>query len=76
MAKNVVRDLTVAKIREGPGPVQVLFLESARFYALPRERADFDVLLALLRASERQGRAVKVTLATIDSETILGVGPI
>jgi len=68
----VHRELTVAQIRsrEGADHVTVLFLESARFYRLLRERPRFDELLTRLRASELERRPVRVGLASLDSDVI------
>jgi len=64
----VDREMTVASIRESPGAhsVRVAFLESARFYELPRSHPRFESLLALLR----EGRVVKVRLASVGSGVI------
>jgi hypothetical protein len=64
--------MTVASIRERPGAdsVRVAFLESARFYELPRSHPGFDRMLALLREGMEQGRVVKVRLASVGSGVI------
>jgi len=68
----VHRELTVAQIRsrEGADHVQVLFLESARFYRLLREQPRFDELLERLREAELERRPVSVGLASLDSDVI------
>ena len=66
------RELTVAHIRsmEGVDHVEVLFLESARIYTLLRQQPGFDELLELLREAEHERRAVRVGLASLDSDAI------
>lgn len=58
--------MTVARIRERAESVQVAFLESARFYELPRSHPGFERILARLR----QGSVVKVRLPSLDSGVI------
>ncbi|MFP5285920.1 MAG: hypothetical protein ACLGI9_09310 [Thermoanaerobaculia bacterium] len=72
MGDPVVREMTVASVRERPGAdsVRVSFLESARFYELPRSHPDFDKLLARLREAKEQGCALKVRLPSLDSGVI------
>lgn len=72
----VHREMTVASIREQPGAdsIRVAFLESARFYELPRAHPDFDKVLARLREAKEQGRAVKVRLPSLASGVIEDVG--
>ena len=69
------RNLTVARVRtpERADHVDVLFLESARIFRLARGRDDFDDVLERLRASERGGHPVLVTLASLDSDVVEGV---
>ena len=68
----VFREMTVASIRERPGAdsVRVAFLESARFYELPRAHPDFDKVLTRLREAKEQGRVLKVQLPSLDSGVI------
>jgi hypothetical protein len=42
--------------------VEVMFLESARFFRLSRSHDRFDRLLSALRASEAAGLSVRVTV--------------
>ena len=60
--------MTVARVRERPGAdsIRVAFLESARFYELPKSHPDFDRIVACLR----EGQVVKVQLASIESVII------
>ena len=68
----VFREMRVASIRERPGAdsVRVAFLESARFYELPRSHPGFERMLALLREAHEQGRALKVRLPSLGSGVI------
>lgn len=78
MGDPVDREMTVASIREQPGAdsIRVAFLESARFYELPRSHPGCDRLLALLREARAQGRVVKVRLASTGSGVIEDVEPL
>jgi hypothetical protein len=71
----VYRELTVAHIRsrEGADHVEVMFLESARIYKLLMEQPGLDELLERLRKAEQAGRAVRVGLASLDSDLIKDV---
>jgi hypothetical protein len=71
----VVREMRVARIRDRPGAesVKVAFLESARFYDLPRSHPSFDRILGQLREALEQGRVLKVRLPTLDSGVIQDV---
>ena len=62
------RELTVARVRghEEEDHVEVLFLESARIYRLPRARPDFDELLGRLR----EGETVQVAFTPPDGDVI------
>ena len=70
MGDPVYREMTVARIRERAESVQVAFLESARFYELPRSHPGFDRILLQLREAREQGRALKVRLPSLDSGII------
>ena len=65
----VYREMSVAIIREAD-PVQVAFLESARFYKLSREHPGFERLLERLREARASRRVLKVRLASLDSDVI------
>jgi hypothetical protein len=73
----VVREMTVANIRERSGAesVKVTFLESARFYELPRSHPSFDRILGRLREAREQGRALKIRLPSLASGVIEDVEP-
>ncbi|HEX7186136.1 MAG TPA: hypothetical protein VF756_30195 [Thermoanaerobaculia bacterium] len=64
--------MRVASIRERPGAdsVRVAFLESARFYDLPRSHPGFEKILALLREAKERERTLKVRLPSLDSGLI------
>lgn len=66
------REMTVAHIRERKGAeyVQVVFLESARFYKLPKAHPSFDKILGLVREAMAIGRVLTVRLASPDSDVI------
>lgn len=72
-----VRRLTVAAVREPPGAdhVEVLFLESARFYRLLRANPEFTAAVERLRASAAAGAPVAVTFAAEDEARIASVRP-
>ncbi len=77
METPVIREMTVARIREQPGAeaVKVTFLESARFYELPRSHPSFDRILGQLREAKAQGRALKIRLPSLASGVIEDVEP-
>jgi hypothetical protein len=64
--------MTVARVRARPGAdgVEVMFLESARIYALRRTHPRFEAILALLRDDRASRRVMTVTLASPDSDVI------
>lgn len=70
------RVMTVAQVQEPPGgePVRVAFFQSARFYWLPRSNPAFTRILNLLHDSREGGRALKVRLASPESDVIEDVG--
>jgi len=70
--------MSVAHIREPKGAeyVEVVFLESARFYKLPKKNPKYDEILKLLRDAMAKGRVLKVQFASLDSDVIEGAqGP-
>ncbi|MFQ5526720.1 MAG: hypothetical protein ACE5GX_10715 [Thermoanaerobaculia bacterium] len=71
-----VREMTVAHVREpeGEGYVEVMFLESARIYRLERESPAFEEALRLLTQAV-EGGVLRISLASIDSDTIEHVAP-
>lgn len=66
------RDMTAVHIRglQETSPLEVVFLESARFYKLPRSVAGFDTLLARLQNAIASGRSLNIGLASQDSDII------
>ena len=66
------RKMTVANIREQSRPdcVEVVFLESARFYRLLRKNPAFDNLVKQLRDAMDSGRMLDVGVASPDSDII------
>jgi hypothetical protein len=79
MSKNkpYPRNMTVVKMRdaENADAIEVVFLESARFYRLPKETPSFDSIVALLKSAIENGKPVRVETASIDSSTIERIGP-
>lgn len=67
---GVYREMTVASIRERAESVKVAFLESARFYELPRSHPGFDRILARLQEAKERGGVLKVRLPSLDSGVI------
>jgi hypothetical protein len=66
------RAMTVADIRETTADdyVEVIFLESARFYKLFRENPAFGDTMTSLRESLAKGRAVDVGTRSLDSDVL------
>ncbi len=64
--------MRVAHIRKqrGPGFVEVIFLESARFYKLLGNNPAYEEILQLLRDAMKKGRVVKVEVASPDSDIL------
>jgi|RhiMetdeSRZDD1v2_1073273.scaffolds.fasta_scaffold433769_2 hypothetical protein len=73
--KRHYREMTVANIRERKGAdyVEVVFLESTRFYRLSKENPAYAKTLGLLRHAMSKGRVLKVGFASLNSETLLEV---
>jgi hypothetical protein len=72
VGESIYREMTVASIRERVESIQVAFLESARFYELPRSHPGFERILVQLREAREQGRALKIRLPSLDSGVIEG----
>ena len=70
------REMTVAQIREPEHAdyVQVVFLESARFYKLMKDNPGFDRALKLLRDALINPRLLLVSVASLDSDLIQKIG--
>jgi hypothetical protein len=71
-ANSVFRDMTPAHIREPKGAayVEVLFLESARFYRLPRAHASFARILGVLEEAVIKQRVLRVRCTPPDGDLI------
>jgi hypothetical protein len=65
--------MTVARLREGAGDNEVMFLESARIYALPRAHPRHDAALRLLRDALAAGRPLRVRLSAPHGDIIESV---
>ncbi|MGI9518739.1 MAG: hypothetical protein ACR2NP_16900 [Pirellulaceae bacterium] len=63
------RDLTAAAIRELPDQPfsEVLFLESTRFYKLPKQHPEFDKIVAELRQAIEDKRSLRVWFTPTDA---------
>ena len=66
------REMTVANIRDEPecDHIDVVFLESARFYRLNRSNPDFHKALHMLREASRKQGMVRVGLESPHSDVI------
>ena len=64
--------MTVAHIREQsqPDAVEVMFLESARFYQLLRTNPKFETILHRLRAAVPLQQPLQITLAEPNGDII------
>jgi hypothetical protein len=67
---GAARNLTVARVRDRPDHVQVAFLESARFYKLPKLHPNFAALLGLLTDARDKSRVLKVSLSSPQGDVI------
>ncbi len=67
--------MQVAQVREPEGAdhVDVVFLESARFYRLMKTNATFAESYALLREALAKGELLTIRLASLESDVIEGV---
>jgi hypothetical protein len=70
--KLYCRDMTVANIRrtEGTDFVEILFLESARFYRLLKENRAYHDILKKLENALSDAVKIKVDFESIESEII------
>ncbi len=69
------RKMTIASLVEDDQGAELTFLESARFYRLPKENPDFSSFVQLLRDASESGRPLEITTESIASETIVDVVP-
>lgn len=69
-AERFSRDMTVAQIRERTDGVVVVFLESARFYKLPRTNPSFERIFDTLKDAVERQRVLKISLASPEGDVI------
>ena len=71
------RKMTVANIREHAEAdhVDIVFLESARFYKLYRSNPGFEHALGLLKKAVTNGNTIKVGLASPNGDVVNDVMP-
>jgi hypothetical protein len=69
------REMTVANIREQSATdhIDIVFLESARFYKLYRQNPNFEQILRLLQEAMAKGSVIDVRLESPHSDIIQGV---
>ena len=69
------REMTVVNIREQTGTdhIDIVFLESARFYKLYRDNPDFEQSLLLLQEAMTKGGVIDVGLVSSHSDIIQDV---
>ena len=72
---QVYREMTVALIRDqkSAGAVEIAFSESARFYTLSRQHAEFARILQQLRAAKEEKSAVRVLVDFPEGDEIKDV---
>ncbi len=70
--KRVFRAMTPAHIREPQGAdyIDVVFLESARFYKLLKKNPAYDAIVRLLRECISHKRPLQVRCASPESDVI------
>ena len=73
--KFYTRRMTPVRVIEDEDNVQIVFLESARFYVLAQELSEFDSLLALLHRAVEKGESVDVSTESIESDVIRNIKP-
>lgn len=73
--KSQYREVTVAEIRELKQAdfVEVIFLESARFYRLLKKNPKYEVILVTLREAQASRTKVRVRSTSPDGDTIENV---
>jgi hypothetical protein len=69
------RKMTPVRLLEDDQGMEVIFLESARFYRLSSANPRFDSLSATLRLCVEKNVAVEVSTPSIDSGVIEDVRP-
>ena len=75
VSKRAFKEMTVAHVREPAGAkfVEVVFLESARFYKLFQENKNFQRILHELRQAAEQHDKVRVFLNVSEGDVIQDV---
>ncbi|MGQ0540472.1 MAG: hypothetical protein ACT4O9_01320 [Blastocatellia bacterium] len=73
--EQYLRKMTPARVIEGTDDVEVIFLESAQFYSLPKKTAAFDQLIAILNEAVEKCSAVEIGTASITSSVIENIRP-
>jgi hypothetical protein len=70
--QQISRNMTAVRILENAETdyAEVVFLESAQFYRLPKENPAFDSMTTALRDAMAKGLAVEVRLASLTSNII------
>jgi hypothetical protein len=70
--RRVYREMRVAHIREPEGAkyLEVMFLESARFYKLFKENPAYKEILGHLREALGKKHGLKVRCASVESDVI------
>jgi hypothetical protein len=70
--ERLFREMTVANIREPElaNHLEVVFLESARFYKLRKDNPTYQKILSLLHDAMAKGGVLKVRFASPDSDVI------
>ena len=73
--ENVFRTMTPAHVREPPEAdyVEVVFLESARFYRLFKTNPMYQQILKMLRDAVTKKRAVQVRCTSSESDVLAEV---
>ena len=76
-SEQYTRYMTAVRIIDfdGTESVEVIFLESARFYRLLRKNPAFDSLVAVLQDAIEKGAAVEVRTTSIAGDVIEDIGP-
>jgi hypothetical protein len=69
--------MTVARVFDrGEDGAEVIFLESAMFYRLPKGTPAFDSTLAALKSAQANGQPVRVNIAPDSDNIIESVGEV
>jgi len=76
--KFYFRDMTVANIRRNDDAdfVEIIFLESARFYRIMKKNSDCRDMLGKLERALSDSKPMRVGFESIDSDTIKAVSHI